>query len=1399
MPHMHGEHEHGHRAHAAAHDSHQSTPLTPKTTTCFDSEHEHDSDIDSCATTAPETVMAEQVTNDVVKEAQSVGRSAPIDDSASTTNTRAVNGDPPSGPATAKPISREAPSTKALANGTAAAPAAGAHVSDKAEDHAAAAENKQSDASRNESRQTLLNGNSSEHSGAESQAVADASGGSDTDISRPGSVDQSKRDASHIRTNSTLKKPSAFKSVSVTKSFLAKSVPSTPAARAGDKVAPTAPPKASALLTAKPRLVAKSGASNTPRTLGQTNGAGAGPDASKVWNKNQPVPPPLPKQFTDEELKQQYGIHLATRLQADEAGKEAKWADIDDDEDDWAPDTVQWMDGTKSSVAVPPEPQAPTPEEPKTILKPEAPADVPKPTSSPSPATNASKASVTGGTKTILKPGAHAQPATTKTSLILKGQPEKPTLVAKPSTTEKKSPWAPLPPVEKVSPIHINPPAQQPPPQRYSQRDSYGYEFMAPLPAKEIAPDDFNRSWRHDGGARDGRDGRELFNSQSGRYEPVHNDMRRGSARDGGFRHQPSVLQRPSQDGPAEPSAAFQTSRASADMPTWGRRRNSSNVSGSMPRRMSFDRRAPDMPNGPMNMERRESHSINGFDASEPTAPRPAPFQQVKSPSIAQAPPASPYGSVASPAVQDTPTPVSAPPAEDPVEVQKRLMADKIERARLKKQQDKEAEAKAEAERKERIAKKLAAMGPPESKSKLKEQSPARSERSPQKDKATPAAVQSPPKPPVPTAEGEVTQYGMMKVHQPHPVKKSPQTEHAQVRRSGQAAPSPSGPPSVKPQDCESERARGAAALRQQLGQAFDAKTRDNGKSRPPSEQSKAIAHQSDGAIPSGPRPQAAWSPSAAPPATLRPWTSQVWGPPQTKDRALGNGTFDSGYRGQPRPGSQQQLPVQPPTSTAPLGIGLSPQAPTSQSASQLPPSQPMFSQRSLPTHPPRPVRSVKPVTGKGWDTFGDLIARDDANTALKKQQDLERQGDAYRPEMRETYKDTRGQAQVTLHDKVAGNTALPDGVKKDDVTKPLTEGSSSQQSLTQGALQQATGSRASRFFPRPTESSTEVAQPATTIASSKADSPPPPPETETHPVFTSDTDHPLVRLPKPSPVVRLPPSASGNSPSAVAQVNVPSRGQALGARPLAMNPEWQARFNKLLDKPGSTRSSSSLRSASAILPVASAQQGAVAPAALSKASLDVRGSTGPATVSLPTAPQTHTFADDRGRDVVTRKGAEALFEDREFGSLPTVKLPKVSHLSANQPSQAAPKDDPRNKRFENPFTIRRLEAFDIEKPTQTRGRFDVVVRTPNMRDPVTKSVQRKNHGPRVNRPSKPKQAGPPSVAPGGGSKDRPRKPSHQGQADRPNNSPRPPAPTAWSTSARSPTQPKSWASLAAA
>jgi hypothetical protein len=1212
-----------------------------------------------------------------------------------------------------------------------------------------------------DSEKPFLNGDSGE------QAIADASGGSDTDISRPGSVDQSKRDPNHVRTNS-MKKPSTFKSVSVTKNFL-KSAVSTPVARPGEKAVPAAPTTAAAVLTMKPRLVAKSGTGNAPRTLGKVNGAGSGPDASKVWNKNQPVPPAPPKQFTDEELKQQYGIHLATRLQSDEPGKEAKWADIDDDEDDWAPDTVQWMDGTKSSGAVESN-ELPPAEQPRPVMKaPETPQETPKPSPAPAAASTAPKPSgtVTGGTKTILKPGAHASPSTGKSSLVLKGQPEKPTLVTKPSGSDKKSPWAPLPPVEKIPPVQINPPVQQPQ-QRFSQRDSYGYDPMPSLPAKEIAPDDFNRTWRDDRGARP-----ELFNSQSGRYEPV-NDMRRGSMREreASLRQQPSVLQRPSQDGaPAGPSAAFQTSRSGGDTQTWGRRRNSSNVSGGNGRRMSFDRRPPDMPNGPVGMERRGSHSVNGVDPLDSASSRQPSVPQVISPNVVNAHPASPFGSVASSGAHDLPASSPAAPvapAEDPVEVQKRLMSDKIERARLKKQQEREAEEKEEAERKERLAKRLAAMGPP----KAKEQPPT--ERSPKKDKAVPATVQSPPKPPVPTTDGEVAQYGMMKVHHAQPVKKTSPVEGSKPAASTEPVPSLS--PAKTPVENQTRPA-----------QPFDSFTRDNEKTRQSGEQSKAAVNQSEGAVPAGPRTQVAqagWQP--AQPA--RGWTSQVWGPPPTKERALGNGTFGSGYeRGQPRASTQQQLPAQAQSTPAVVNLNIAPKLSSSQPVTTAPVPQPMHPQSgSLPAQTSASTRPgpIAPPTGKGWGNFAAHIAQDDRDMAAKARADLERLGgETFRPEIRETYKDQLGQSQTTKHDKVAG--------KKDEAIKMAHE-SSPQQPLNQASLQQTTGPRASRFFPR----STEISQPSTT-ASTKADSPPPPPETESHPAFTGNTDQPLVRLPKPSPRVRLPPAAAGGAAQVEAPVSMPTRGNpGLGARPLTMNPEWQARFNKLLEKPGTSPAQAAQaatnRSATVVVPTIPAKVGSLPIAASSKAALDVRGNVGSAaTVSLPGAPLNRNFANDRGRDAITRKGTEVLFEDREFGSLPTVKLAKVSHLAADEPVVRGPTDDTvliRFKKIENPFTQRRLEAFDIERTAQ---KIDVVVRISTMRQSITKPMPRGRRGQKTNSQyNKPKRINnAPNGGPSGGLKDRqdrPRKPSQQSQNERPNSSSQPSSTNVWSNSNRS-------------
>ena len=108
---------------------------------------------------------------------------------------------------------------------------------------------------------------------------------------------------------------------------------------------------------------------------------------------------------------------------------------------------------------------------PVAPVAPAAPVEVVVPPPTPAVPANSQKPASTGGSKTILKPGAHTLTGT-KAGLVLKGQPEKPTLVAKPSApTPVKSPWATLPPIEKTPPVQINPPIPQQPPPRFPPRE----------------------------------------------------------------------------------------------------------------------------------------------------------------------------------------------------------------------------------------------------------------------------------------------------------------------------------------------------------------------------------------------------------------------------------------------------------------------------------------------------------------------------------------------------------------------------------------------------------------------------------------------------------------------------------------------------------------------------------------------------------------------------------------------------------------------------------------------------------------------------------------------------------------------------------------------------------------
>jgi hypothetical protein len=221
--------------------------------------------------------------------------------------------------------------------------------------------------------------------------------------------------------------------------------------------------------------------------------------------------------------------------------------------------------------------------------------------------------------------------------------------------------------------------------------------------------------------------------------------------------------------------------------------------------------------------------------------------------------------------------PADAP--ADPVAAQQILMREKLEKARLQKQREREAEEREEHARKERLKEKMkaleAAAPAPNTDSKDKTKELGNPARSPQPPKAQ---VSSPPKPPIPTAEGEVAQYGMMKVHQPHPVKRTNFIESSLMRGGdGQTDRKHAGST-----DTNQQRFGQSRLTSMDKGQKFM-----DGR-RPASLEAADASPWRSNALPDS---LSGWSSSNVSGAS-------VWTPTQSKDRVLGNGIFDtSGFR----------------------------------------------------------------------------------------------------------------------------------------------------------------------------------------------------------------------------------------------------------------------------------------------------------------------------------------------------------------------------------------------------------------------------------------------------------------------------------------------------------------------
>ncbi|GAP85908.1 putative ATP synthase subunit mitochondrial protein [Rosellinia necatrix] len=1060
-------------------------------------------------------------------------------------------------------------------------------------------------------------------------AEASVSGGSDTEASKADPT-KSAGEKGHVRSSSAVKKPQSFKSVSVNRTFLASksatgstSRPESAAGSVSTTPQPTASSSASRL-----KLVAKSGSNlgGASKTLGVNGKPSGAPDPNTVWNRNRAPAQPEAKKRSDEELKHD-GIHLADRLGPEDLKGQSNWADIDDD-DEWAPETITWTDGTKITLPSAEEPVASPVPQPAIVEKvKKEPVLVPKPKS---PAPMLAPVSSASGSPSIK----HSVLASGK-GLVLKGAPEKPTLVAKPPAPPGpvKSPWAALPPVEKVPPGVVDL-ASQAPASRYSLRDtSNSKSTTPPPPAKEIAADDFSRNYR------DGNSSRELYNSHSGRYEPVSD--RRGSRSDIHAR-QPALLQRQAhndQQGPAEPSAAFQTSRSSIQEGPYGRRRGSSNVSGGSghlahriggkphdmppPPELSINQghalqhRAGSVPGSAESHVSSQAFSTNN-QSDQRTLP-PQPYQPLVSP---HQPHAVPYQNT-----YNQELPQTGPDWEKTQKEYMKKRGEEAVRRRL------EEEAREEEARKVRIAEKLKALGPaPERKSTKKD------------------LVSVVQRTEIPTALASRPDASSDTKMATDPVPTASSSSEAKAEKSAAS------------DSASKEFAKHELRV-------------TNGSIKPPTDYEQPR-------IPSGQsapgQPAASWSDSSQQPDRFQPWTANhqnasrnVWAAPGN-DRSLGNGTFnaDIGPRSEAHAATGANMihrpaPIAPPRSA--------PHAPQTETQSnRLPPIGP-------PRGPPNPVNAWKTYDIKADDERRRLDRAKQRETLPEKTsgptftdtwRSVDLNGEGKRSTVG-TYVQSHREPSTELPETDKG-TPHPEGGRQ--AAAPLATAAP-----PTGASTQARTS--SRFFP----ASKDIQQhEASTQPSSRSKSPtPPPPTADGHPVYDGDATKPHVALPPQRPRVRLPPSAqpaapgpiapppkqpapsfaaaaasASNAPQKIQDANATgrpvSRGRGFNGIPqkpheIASQENWQSKINNLMGKKSTSPVKFSSAGSSMIGQLESSQ---------SHDSMDIP-------ILSPSG--TDSTVDS---SFTSKEMAEECFGEQEMGSLPAVRLPTEAPDAAWQAVQ---------------------------------------------------------------------------------------------------------------------------------
>lgn len=1053
----------------------------------------------------------------------------------------------------------------------------------------------------------------------------------------------------------------------------------------------------------RPRLVAKT--TSTLNTKIKPGFRPSAPDPMQVWNKNRITPQPSTKNLTDEELKQQYGIHLTSRLQSDGDGKEAKWADIDDDdEDDWAPETIEWGDGTKTTV----NPADATPvNKSASTSKPSTPAaDGPKATFELKPTVPPTSI---GPNATVLKLGASAErQQAQKAAQTPKGQMEKNQSASgktAPAPPPPKSPWAKLPPVEKTSPVEINPHSEMaPPPMRQLSSSQYlpGPSLSGPSPAKEISADDFNRSWRDSAQPQ-------LFMPNSGRYEAVPENRRRMSRNEQGFRA-PAVLQRPGQaDVKApEPSPAFQTTRTSTDVM---RRRASSTLSGDsaqLLRRMS--------------LKSGEASAIANESAVESSQPVPsdkASSAQATTPAYQAR-----SGDYISAAGQ-TDAELQAQRAQ-----QRQLMREQAELARKRRQEE---EARIEAERQERIRQKLASLGPDPKVLKAEQEAKAKAEAeanaatqeadSKEADKTVrdikkaeltaDIAVSSPPKPPQPTASGEPQQYGMMKVHPLDSVKKN-----ASPANTLQPVTRPLNNVHNLPSTVESPVPEHAVSNGVQHNESPRVTPDTDLVPEPIPRANRSVQEVRTG-----------WGRNDH----RSPPVSNLWG--IANNKALGNGTFDqtlAGYAPQdlssrasstgqgwmngrtPTVGQSPQLSqvhqhvpetrsqaLQNMTSPEPMPLAINSEVDSLQPVrppAPIGPPQGQYHQRQA--YHPQMVNghgAVQPNAAlAGWHNFHNVAQAQDRAETERYQNELsarkeEEKRTGVRSQANYGFEETFKQVQLSEQpDQRQVNSVAQINMPPSNMNLFGAVGQ-----VPPSAISTQTN-RGSRFFPQQMNavSSQQERRVVTYPSLDVPRSPSPPPAEDyssPHPVFEIVSHTPVIRFPPEKAVVKLPPAKPPTPPAATAtpepepvmlssptsatapvQPAMPTQPMTWAARvsmpppkpvapvrthstPIVQNPSWQERFNGLLSNSNRKVSDSNQAAQNG----RRQNQPALAVSSVTREPLDVLPAQS-ASVSLPQHAIANLIEDIKftSRDV---EDEEDLFEDREAGSLPAIYFPNES------------------------------------------------------------------------------------------------------------------------------------------